>query len=84
MTLSILSKTETLLPSGATEETIKARIKGLGIVSSSIELAMDRETGEGVVCGRFASLNEEPVGHISGLHIALRDSDEAKVRELLS
>jgi len=82
--MTILKKIETVLPSGVTEETITARIDGLGIVESSIELTMDRETGDGLVCGRFASLNEEPVGHISGLHIALRDSDEAKVRELLS
>ena len=82
--MTILKKIETVLPSGVTEETITARIDGLGIVESSIELTMDRETGDGLVCGRFASLNEEPLGHISGLHSALRDSDEAKVRELLS
>ena len=82
--MTILSKKEIALPSGATEETIKARIKGLGIVSSSIELAMDRETGQGMVCDRFASLNEEPVGHIQGLHMALIEGNSSKVIELLS
>jgi hypothetical protein len=82
--MTILKKIETVLPSGVTEETITARIDGLGIVESSIELTMDRETGDGLVCGRFASLNEEPVGHIQGLHMALLEGNSSKVIELLS
>ena len=82
--MTILSKTETELPSGATEQKITARIERLGIVESFLETAMDRETGGSVVCGESATLNGEWVRGIWGLHSALLDDDEAKVRELLS
>jgi hypothetical protein len=79
----IKSKEEVVLASGITEETVIALVEGLGIVESSIELTMDRETGEGLICGMAAISDGVPIGQVDGLHQAIKMKDHKKVLKLL-